>query len=102
MTDTDLREQILHTILGEYASSEGQYVDTKAKFLIDDIVEFIHARDRALLAKIRAELPESIYSKLDKCPYCGNPYQYSCTCDVGFDAAIAEVTAILTKMEEQL
>ena len=101
MSDTELHDKI-DALCGEildYGESNDGAIDGQ---IIKEIMNLIHARDRALLARIRAELPESIYSKLDKCPYCGTPYQYSCTCDTGFDAAIADVTAILTKMEEQL
>lgn len=55
-----LRAEILKVLLDEYATSEELYVDTKAKFLIDDIEQLLTSHTNKILAEIEAELPEEI------------------------------------------
>lgn len=44
---SELREKILHKLLGDQTDSEECYVDTKAKFVIDDVVDLIQQEVKA-------------------------------------------------------
>lgn len=39
--DKEIRSQLLHIFIGDFNPSDEQYIDNKAKFLIDDVLPFI-------------------------------------------------------------
>lgn len=58
--NTELREQILHILTDSDTTSEEAYVDTKAKFLIDDLLALIGVevtrREQILLSEFEAAI----------------------------------------------
>jgi hypothetical protein len=62
--DSEIRSKLTETILGSKIASEEQYVDNKAKFIIDDlepvVTDLINQEALALLDRLEKEAVENV------------------------------------------